>query len=112
MELQTLEKDLKQWVKTYAIEEHTQQHFLEYLQAYRQAEPEEFAQTFPDFEQDDVRLTLVSICLVLVTRFEKPFYHLVAAHTIEYREKKIARFHISYTIGGEYLTEVWLQEAE
>ena len=101
-----LAEELKQWTHKHKLEERASESFFEYIENYREAEPEEFNETFPDFDKGkfDVHVQEVAISL----DWQNRGYSSIIAHIpIVYRQTEVGWYRVAYSVLGEILGAWW-----
>ena len=105
-EINNLAKELKEWTHKHNLEEHTLASFFEYIENYREAEPEEFEETFPDFDKGNFDVHVQEVALSL--DWQHRGYSSIIAHIpIVYRQAEIGWYRVAYSALGEILDAWW-----
>lgn len=105
-EISNLAKDLKQWAKQHKLEEHALESFFEYIENYKKEEPEEFEQTFLDFDESNFDVHVQGIALSL--DWQNRDNRTIIAHIpIIYCQAEIGWYRVEYSVLGEILDAWW-----
>ncbi len=99
----TLHEDLQACVRQYSLEERSKEDFWLYLEAHRQAEPEEFAELYPNFERNVFTVDIETIALTCNWPFMN-FWSISVRRLIVYQKRKIGKFGTIFTLSGEYIS--------
>ncbi|MGB8344293.1 MAG: hypothetical protein WCD86_05385 [Ktedonobacteraceae bacterium] len=102
--MKELTDELKAWVRVHHLEERTIAFFWDYVEGYRNAEPQEFAEVFPEFVREAIALKIV--CVDYCTSYLQGKSDFVVARIqIEHRQQRVGWLDVVYTLSGEYLTD-------
>ena len=105
-EIDSLAQDLKQWADQHRLEEHALKSFFAYMDNYKDQEPEEFAETFPDFAKEKLDVRVQDVALSF--DWQNSDNSTIIAHIpIVYRQVEIGWYRVEYSVLGELLDAWW-----
>ena len=92
---------LKNFVLKNNLEERSIKGFWNYFNNFQKEHKEEFQETFPDFNSDDLNLTIDSVALRITNWPEEGYNHVIITVEIHYRELYAGRYSIVFSLNGE-----------
>lgn len=92
---------LKEFVRNYNLEERSVVGFWNYFNNFKKEHKDEFDDTFPDFNSDEMELSIGTVALRITNWPEDGYNHVVVTVELHYKKQYAGRYSIEFSLTGE-----------
>lgn len=101
--------EFQNWILLNNIVERTKKSFWNYVENYRNEEPEEFSEVFSDVNMDSLEITISKVSFTVNYSFDEPITFIAAFADIEYEDREIGVYESLYSLDGDDLDDDYLR---
>ncbi|WP_068784007.1 hypothetical protein [Paenibacillus phocaensis] len=93
-------KFIKNWMNRTEVENKAIEFFWKVIQLYREEDPEEFEDNFPNFSSSDLEVSIQAVSVTFGNYPDFNYNHVVVTIPIRYKKKNIGVHKILFTFDG------------
>ncbi|CAH8713316.1 hypothetical protein M5W83_26635 [Paenibacillus thiaminolyticus] len=103
-------EEFENWVSIHNIIERTKKGFWNYMENYKQEEPDEFSEVFGNVDMNFLETNISKISLTINYTFDEPIKFVSAFIDVEYEGEELGVYQCLFSLDGDdlddYLTQL------
>lgn len=98
-------EEFQDWISINNVAERTKKSFWQYIDNYREEEPDEFREVFSNIDLNSLNIIINKISLTISYRFDEPISFVSVCIALVYEGEEIGAYESLFTLSGNEMDD-------